>query len=163
MDDLNFEALILVLENQSELLDQDPVTQANLDTAIKDLQTKYDSAKTKKEKAEIYGQVKAVAKGLEGVTAASISLSKAVKSGDPFAISAQSLALAGSVVAILSAAGGPPGAAIGAIVGAVLAIVSMILGLFQKESESLINQLKKWFGKSTPKKNWNPCVQQKIT
>jgi hypothetical protein len=143
MADPNFEALILGLNHSSTLLPVGNLDKISLDAAIKDLQDKYDAAKTKKEKDEIYGQVSAVAKGLEAAAGAAIGLSKAVKSGDPFAISAQSLAVAAALVAMVGVATGPIGAAVGAIVGALLSIVSMILGLFQKESESLITQIEK--------------------
>ena len=66
---------------------------------------------------------------------ATVALITAVKSGDPFAISASSLDLAASLVSTISLAGGPIGAAVGAVVGAILSIVSMILKIFQEESE----------------------------
>jgi hypothetical protein len=95
------------LEHQSSLLTTDPVAQANLNAAITNLKTTHALEKDDKKKDAIAGQVEVVAKGLEGFTAASISLSKAVKSGDPIAISMQSLALVGSVVAIVGAATPP--------------------------------------------------------
>jgi hypothetical protein len=123
-----------------------------LEKPVNNIVKTYNAAKDDKERKELYGQVSAAVKGLEGVTAASISLREAVKSGDPIAISMQTLALAGSVVAIASLAGGPIGAAIGAIVGAVLSIVSMILALFQKESESLLSQIEKMLRKINAEK-----------
>jgi hypothetical protein len=152
MADPQFDALILGLNHSSTLLPVGAAERLSLDAAIKDLQDKYNTAKDDKKRKELYGQVKAIAQGLEGVAAASISLKEAVKSGDPIAISMQTLALAGSVVAIASLAGGPIGAAIGAIVGTVLSIVSMILALFQKESESLLSQIEKLLRKINAEK-----------
>jgi hypothetical protein len=88
-----------------------------------------------------YEKVEGLANGFQAMTQASIGLAGAIKSGDPFAISASSLDLATSLISTISLAGGPVGAAAGAVLGAILSIISMILKMFQAESESLISQI----------------------
>ena len=91
--------------------------------------------------AAFYEKVEGLASGFQAMTQASIGLAGAIKSGDPFAISASSLDLATSLISTISLAGGPVGAAAGAVLGAILSIISMILKMFQEESESLISQI----------------------
>ena len=147
MADLKFEALLALLENQKELLasqnPRDKSIKSKMDVTIKGLKEQYAAAKNDKERADIYNGVADFANSLKAAGAATGALITAVKSGDPFAISASSLELAASLVSTISLAGGPIGAAVGAVVGAVLSIVSMILGLFQEEFESLISQIEK--------------------
>ena len=91
--------------------------------------------------AAFYEKVEGLASGFQAMTQASIGLAGAIKSGDPFAISASSLDLATSLISTISLAGGPVGAAAGAVLGAILSIISMILKMFQAKSESLISQI----------------------
>jgi hypothetical protein len=105
------------------------------------LKDHYAAAQSDKDRAAICSHVEGVANGFQAMTQASISLAGAIKSGDPFAISASSLDLATSLVGTVSLFGGPIGAAVGAVLGAILSIVSMILKMFQKEEESLLSRI----------------------
>ena len=139
-----FAATKELLENQRQmLLDIDRLNNNSLgqkaiaedmNATIQALDKKYKAAQNDKEREAICSGVAELANGFQAMTQASISLVGAVKSGDPFAISAASLDLAASLVGTVSLAGGPIGAAVGAVLGAILSIVSMILKMFQTEA-----------------------------
>ena len=130
-----FAATKELLENQRQmLLDIDRLNNNSLgqkaiaedmNATIQALDKKYKAAQNDKEREAICSGVAELANGFQAMTQASISLVGAVKSGDPFAISAASLDLAASLVGTVSLAGGPIGAAVGAVLGAILSIVSM--------------------------------------
>jgi hypothetical protein len=71
------------------------------------LKDHYAAAQSDKDRAAICSHVEGVANGFQAMTQASISLAGAIKSGDPFAISASSLDLATSLVGTVSLFGGP--------------------------------------------------------
>jgi hypothetical protein len=150
MADPKLEALIMQLEGMQVLLtsltglsekDQREI-EADIHRTIRGLRDGEKLAGTKKEKEEFLDRVEALAKGVPGMTRASIDLANAVKSGDAYAISASTLDLAASLVSTAGAVTGPIGAAAAAVLGAVLSAVSMILKLFVKvESPSLLAQI----------------------
>jgi len=134
--------------------------QARSDDVIKALRSEAKKAKTdreakdyEKKRDEIAEAVEKAAGQAEKTARSGIDLYKAIKSGDPFAISASSLDMATGVVSMLStlssfsALGGPVGAAIGAVVNMILSIASMFLKLFQEEADSLLSQIKELLDK----------------
>ena len=151
--DRQFAATMELLGNQRQmLLDIDRLNNNSLgqkaiaedmNATIQALDKKYKAAQNDEERKAICSGVAELANGFQAMAQASISLAGAVKSGDPFAISAASLDLAASLIGTVSLAGGPIGAAVGAVLGAILSIVSMILKMFQTEAESLLSQIEK--------------------
>ncbi len=146
MADPTVDALILQLEAMGALLGSTPggIGAEGVQTIkqlVVDLKAAEAQGLSDAERAKFLGRVQAVADGLPKITQGAIGLANAVKSGDPYAIAASSLELAGSLAVTAGSVAGPEGAAAGALLAAVLSIVSMILKLFTKEPPSLLSQI----------------------
>lgn len=146
MADPTVAALIAQLEGMGALLAGTPggigaEGVQTINQLVLDLRAAEAQGMSAAERAKFLGRVQAVADGIPKITQGAIGLANAVKSGDPYAIAASSLELAGSLAVTVGSVAGPEGAAAGALLAAVLSMVSMILKLFTKEPPSLLSQI----------------------